>query len=267
MKFLNFLLLGSVVNAFGYQVHSLIGTVTYELFTIPVKKMIQELNLIGNLSFGEASVYADKIKRTKEYRWTAPLHYTNLPGDPPAVCLKINYTTVNGNILSELEILMDKSVNTKSLTPFEFKLLIHLLQDLHQPLHLTGKLRGGNSQIIRIKNRKMTLHSYWDTFLFETVFKGNTTDKIVNFFLQEIKNENFTCGSTINFTNILSFAQEVSDFNCNCGVWTPDVIRDTGLLLYLIKSSVKRSYCIFSELLEPLPQQDTTSTIHYDELK
>ncbi|TFK20649.1 phospholipase C/P1 nuclease [Coprinopsis marcescibilis] len=43
------------------------------------------------------------------------------------------------------------------------KFLIHFVGDMHQPLHLTGRARGGNSIKVRFGNKQSNLHSVWDT--------------------------------------------------------------------------------------------------------
>lgn len=48
------------------------------------------------------------------------------------------------------------------------KLLIHFIGDLHQPLHVEAKLRGGNDLPVYFDNcypNKSNLHSVWDTHI------------------------------------------------------------------------------------------------------
>lgn len=45
------------------------------------------------------------------------------------------------------------------------KFLVHFIGDAHQPLHLTNRDRGGNSDQVVFEGRKMNLHSLWDTGL------------------------------------------------------------------------------------------------------
>ncbi|GAB4107834.1 S1/P1 nuclease [Echinicola sediminis] len=48
------------------------------------------------------------------------------------------------------------------------KMLIHIVGDLHQPLHVgTGKDRGGNSVSVTYFSQKTNLHSVWDTKMIE----------------------------------------------------------------------------------------------------
>ncbi|KAJ7879527.1 phospholipase C/P1 nuclease domain-containing protein [Mycena olivaceomarginata] len=45
------------------------------------------------------------------------------------------------------------------------KFLVHFLGDMHMPLHLTGRDRGGNLIPVFFDGRKTNLHSLWDDFL------------------------------------------------------------------------------------------------------
>jgi len=43
------------------------------------------------------------------------------------------------------------------------RFLVHLIGDLHQPLHLTGSSRGGNDIKVHFEGRLNSLHSVWDS--------------------------------------------------------------------------------------------------------
>ncbi|KAG9047415.1 hypothetical protein FS837_002271 [Tulasnella sp. UAMH 9824] len=45
---------------------------------------------------------------------------------------------------------------------FALRFLIHYIGDLHQPLHLTGRERGGNGIKVRFEHRITSLHGVWD---------------------------------------------------------------------------------------------------------
>lgn len=57
------------------------------------------------------------------------------------------------------------------------KMLIHLVGDLHQPMH-TGHLsdRGGNSVPVRFFGRESNLHAVWDSSLPEAAHKWSYTE-------------------------------------------------------------------------------------------
>lgn len=46
-----------------------------------------------------------------------------------------------------------------------FRFLVHFLGDIHQPLHLTSRERGGNGDPVLWEGRRTNLHSLWDGLL------------------------------------------------------------------------------------------------------
>ena len=56
---------------------------------------------------------------------------------------------------------------TNSVSPSytSLKFLIHFIGDVHQPLHLTNRDRGGNQFTVRFEGRTMNLHGLWDNQL------------------------------------------------------------------------------------------------------
>lgn len=53
-----------------------------------------------------------------------------------------------------------------------FKFLVHFMGDMHQPLHLTGRDRGGNNQKVYFEHRQSSLHSAWDTGILTRLIRG-----------------------------------------------------------------------------------------------
>ncbi|KAF8634806.1 hypothetical protein AX17_004059 [Amanita inopinata Kibby_2008] len=123
------------------------------------------------------AAWADKIRY--KMHWSASLHYVGALGDhPPDTCLFPGVRGWEGrrgaNVLSGL-----RNV-TNFLTGFEvvdgedtdvdaaneaLKFMIHFMGDLHMPLHLTGRDKGGNSDKVLFDGRQTNLHSLWDGLL------------------------------------------------------------------------------------------------------
>ena len=114
------------------------------------------------------STWADRFKY--KMRWSAPLHYVNAPDDhPPQTCAFPGSRgwqgKPGGNVLGAIRnvsnILEEWHVHTHGLaanSPNDLaneamKFLVHFMGDLHQPLHLVGRDRGGNSQKVRFDGR------------------------------------------------------------------------------------------------------------------
>ena len=106
------------------------------------------------------ATWADKFKY--KMRWSAPLHYVNAPDDhPPQNCAFPGSRgwggKPGGNILSAIRnvshILEERHNSPDDLANEAMKFLVHFMGDLHQPLHLVGRDRGGNSQKVRFDGR------------------------------------------------------------------------------------------------------------------
>ncbi|KAG6828220.1 hypothetical protein H0H92_008753 [Tricholoma furcatifolium] len=119
------------------------------------------------------STWADRLKN--RMRWSASMHYVGGIGDhPPQLCKfpgSKGWEGPNANVLLGIRNTTDllaQFVEGKSgvKTASEaLKFLVHFVGDMHQPLHLTGRDRGGNSDKVRFGQRTTNLHSLWDTLL------------------------------------------------------------------------------------------------------
>ncbi|KAF7321882.1 hypothetical protein MKEN_00710200 [Mycena kentingensis (nom. inval.)] len=127
------------------------------------------------------AAWADKLRF--KMRWSAPMHYIGAVGDHPSqLCAFPGAKGWEGrrgiNVLSAIRnvtgILEDttayKSKRKLSAAKYEaaneaLKFLIHFMGDMHMPLHLTGRDRGGNSDKVLFGGRQTNLHSLWDGLL------------------------------------------------------------------------------------------------------
>lgn len=219
------------VFSFGFQVHALIGDSVYKLLPIEVQTNLSIL--LEGISFGEASVWADKIKRNREYLWTKQIHYYNgapkSNDDPPNKCIfneSFPLSKPNENPINLLDALEKYKPPIQS--AFQLKMFLHLMQDLHQPLHLTGKFRGGNDVSIRVKKRTYSLHSFWDSGLYKLS---------PSYTFQPLSCEPF---------DLKKWANELYSENCKL-IWhydDPDYLeKSKELLKEVIEFSVMRTAC------------------------
>jgi len=132
--------------------------------------------------------WADKVRLFK--RWSAPLHYINGNGDhPPDDC---RFPGDDGWEGKERANVLDAITNTSTvLTDFAqgsttatagpesaqeaLKFLIHFVGDMHQPLHLCGRAKGGNDIKVHWHNHVMKFHAVWDNALIAKAI-GSTPD-------------------------------------------------------------------------------------------
>ncbi|KIJ15125.1 hypothetical protein PAXINDRAFT_169306 [Paxillus involutus ATCC 200175] len=129
------------------------------------------------------AAWADRIRGQPKYRWTGPLHYIGAVGDyPSSTCLfpgsggwegRTHINVLNGirnttNVLQEYEQFRRAGVSNENVETYvtdALKFLIHFLGDMHMPLHLTGRDKGGNGNKVSFDGRTTNLHSLWDGLL------------------------------------------------------------------------------------------------------
>ncbi|KAH8101871.1 phospholipase C/P1 nuclease domain-containing protein [Cristinia sonorae] len=122
------------------------------------------------------ATWADQVRMNPKYRYTASMHYVGAVDDHPSQTCAFpgergwaGHTDVNvlGAVRNMTTILEDYTLGTVDPSQAEeaMKFLIHYLGDMHMPLHLTGRERGGNGAKVTFDGRMTNLHSVWDGFL------------------------------------------------------------------------------------------------------
>jgi hypothetical protein len=160
-------LLSNLGWGWGRDGHRIIATVAEDHLNETTKVMIQ--SLIGNNHLYSVASWADDIR--KERRDTAPWHYVNIPFGsrydasrdcpPPRSCVveKIGYF---------VRVLMDNKASREQRAE-ALKWVVHLVGDIHQPLHAAKEAEGGNGVHVRFLGDdrcgpyECNLHGVWDT--------------------------------------------------------------------------------------------------------
>ncbi len=203
--------------AWGKLGHDAIGTLATGL--LHEKARLRVKKILGTEDLGDASVWLDELRSAG--RGTGPLagdaeaaafnkkfpdnhawHFVNLPLDTPAYTLSNRFAAANDVvhlINASIAVLEGRS---QKFTPAQaLRVLVHLVEDLHQPLHVgTGyydfrtprapKLVGmpgertashgdlGGNKVLTGHSKFDTLHAYWDTVLVEKVASTGNADKL-----------------------------------------------------------------------------------------
>lgn len=108
--------------------------------------------------------WADSIKRNPKYRYTAAMHYVGAVGDHPSeTCLFPGARGWAGkrdvNVLGAVRNMTNVLVGytdgyyDRDAAEDAVKFLIHYVGDMHMPLHLTGRERGGNGARVTFDGR------------------------------------------------------------------------------------------------------------------
>lgn len=122
---------------------------------------------VSRLLEGRSPVYwanwLDNASHTPDYAYTKTWHYKNIDADVAYEDAPLND---KGDVVTgtrEMIAILADSVSTLSQKQLALKILIHLVGDLHQPMHM-GHLSdlGGNRVKMRFFERDTNLHSIWD---------------------------------------------------------------------------------------------------------
>jgi hypothetical protein len=150
----------------GATGHRAIGEIANSYLNSKTKREIKKLLQRESLAF--VSTFADEIKSDNRYKKFYTWHYINMPLDAMYDRSKSN---PEGDLVSGIEycisIIKDKNT-TDDDKAFYLKLLIHLIGDLHQPMHVgLAEDKGGNDFKLQWFYNDTNLHSVWDSKMIE----------------------------------------------------------------------------------------------------
>lgn len=146
--------------------HRVIGEVAQKHLTRKAWKAISDL--LDGETLAEVSNYGDEIKSDRAYSKFSPWHYVNFPADKA-------YTEVTPSPQGDVVLGIEKciAILKDPQTPrndevFYLKMLIHLIGDMHQPMHIgRAEDRGGNDIQLQWFGRGSNLHRVWDSNLID----------------------------------------------------------------------------------------------------
>ncbi len=151
--------------------HRVVGKIADNYLKASTKRKIQKLLDRKSLAF--VSTFADEIKSDKKYNEFYTWHYINMPLDATYETSKKN---PKGDLVTGIayckKIIKDDNASNDD-KAFYLKLLIHLIGDLHQPMHV-GKAedRGGNDIKLQWFYKDTNLHRVWDNEMINSFDMG-----------------------------------------------------------------------------------------------
>ena len=158
------------VSAWGMLGHRITGGIAEHYLTPRAKAEIKKL--LGTESLAMAGNWADFIKSDRSYDYLGPWHYVNIKAGLSRhdVVKWLNEDT-GANLYNRI-IYLARELKSGKLGQndrvFYLKLLIHLVADAHQPMHMgqSGD-RGGNNIKLYWFGEPTNLHRIWDEQLIE----------------------------------------------------------------------------------------------------
>jgi hypothetical protein len=156
--------------AWGTEGHRIAGMIASSYLTPKAKKAIQAI--LGDESIALTSNWADFIKSDPNYAYLSSWHYIDLDKayTYPELQEFLNQDT-KVDAYTKLNFLIAE-LKKKNLSPenklLYLRMLIHIVEDVHQPLHVGHTDdKGGNDIKVTWYMTPTNLHSVWDSQLID----------------------------------------------------------------------------------------------------
>lgn len=154
----------SVIEGFGWGAtgHRATGLIAERYLSKKAKKKIN--TILGGESLAMVSNWMDEIRSDSTYNYTADWHWTTIPDGGRYEDVESN---PDGKVIMMIEKIMGElkrgGLSAKQEQEY-LKMLIHMIGDMHQPLHV-GKPgdRGGNDVKVKWFRNDSNLHRVWDS--------------------------------------------------------------------------------------------------------
>lgn len=147
--------------AWGPTGHRVVGEISEKFLEIDTLVAVRKIT--GGESLAKIANWPDEIKSDpKQYGHTFNWHYTDWKDDDH----EHDETHSSGKLLTAIneQVAILKNANSsKADKLFALKFVVHLIGDLHQPLHVGNGLDlGGNNCKVFFHNKLTNLHALWD---------------------------------------------------------------------------------------------------------
>jgi hypothetical protein len=168
----------AAAQAWGNQGHRITALFADTLLTPRTRAQVQELT--GALSLADLANWADENRSgltlliDNSDRW----HYDNRPVCDAAARI-VSYCP-NGDCasaaLTRFEATLADAAATRDQRAIALRFLVHVLGDIHQPLHVGDNGdEGGNKRNVALGPEKpRNLHSYWDSGFLQQMLRGSS---------------------------------------------------------------------------------------------
>ncbi len=164
------------VWAWGPLGHRVIGRLAERNLNPKAKKALAAL-LEDAETIADASTWADE--HLSEMPKTGPWHYVDVPLDEPRYDAKFSGEAPEKGCIvakiNELKATLKDPKRSLEERRFALRFLIHLIEDLHMPLHVGDNHdKGGNKTQVRFFEDGTNMHRLWDSGMIRHV--GDTED-------------------------------------------------------------------------------------------
>ena len=159
------LVLSAPAVAWGPQGHRVAGTLT-EPYLSPIAKQAVR-SLLGDESLAQASTWADRMRDNPSPFWqdtAGPYHYVTVPSGKTYGEVGAPGKGDSVTALAEFRATLEDPNASRVHRQLALRFSLHIIQDLHQPMHVGNGLdRGGNSIKLTLNGKSTNLHRVWDS--------------------------------------------------------------------------------------------------------
>ena len=231
--------------AWGLLGHRVVGEIAQSYLNKRAGREVKKI--LGHESLAMASNWADFIKSEPSYNYLGNWHYINLPAGLASEQLQSNLLRDTAtNAYTKIRFLSSELKNKgldQDKKVMYLRLLIHLVGDLHQPMH-TGRFEdlGGNRVQLTWFGQPTNLHRLWDSDLIES---------------QELSYTEYA--HSVNFIDKSRLFQLQNE---DVNLWVEDSYRISEKIYANVKSGDKLSYRYIYDYLSIADHQLLKGGVH-----
>lgn len=244
-------------SAWGQKGHDVTAHIAEQHLTPATRVMVD--SLLEGKSMVYWANWLDNASHTREYAYTKTWHYKNIDEGERYEEAKANPSgDAVTAIKSRLEILSDPHASFAD-KQLALKILVHVVGDLHQPMHLGHATDlGGNRVKVKFHGRDANLHGVWDTNIPEAARKWSYSE-----WQQQIDRETPGYVSTTVQGTIDDWAKQTADIASLVYAETPEgtnisyneVARWTPVIEQQLLNGGLRLAHLLNSLYDPAYQQ------------
>ena len=159
-------------QAWGRSGHQITGHIAEKLLTNEARIRLNALIPAADLA--EIAVWMDdeRLPLMRSIRGSNKWHYINMP-----ICNQKEWSDAcsQGDCITarieQYRRVLSSPISSVAEKVFSVRVLVHLIGDLHQPLHVADNYDRGGNDVLIVQTRT-NLHSEWDTRLVQKITRG-----------------------------------------------------------------------------------------------
>ncbi|MGM0546424.1 MAG: S1/P1 nuclease [Bacteroidota bacterium] len=149
-------------KVWGQNGHRIVGDIAADYLSPEAREEVDRV--LGHESIAIASTWMDEVRSDPDYDYMEKWHWVTIPD---GMTYEKTEKNPDGDLINALRTAIEE-LKSGSLSAKEeaekLKIVIHLVGDIHQPLHVgTGEDQGGNQVEVEWFYEESNLHRVWDS--------------------------------------------------------------------------------------------------------